>query len=71
MANPFEDPEGTYLVLTNEEDQHSLWPSSIEVPAGWQVVLAESPRQVCLEFIEENWVDMRPKSLREAMAAGS
>ena len=25
MTNPFEDPDGTYLVLMNEESQYSLW----------------------------------------------
>ncbi len=39
MTNPFEDPEGTYLVLVNDEGQHSLWPSFAEVPAGWTVAL--------------------------------
>ena len=34
MSNPFEDPEGTYLVLVNDENQHSLWPDFVEVPAG-------------------------------------
>ncbi|MFD0684691.1 MbtH family protein [Actinomadura fibrosa] len=67
MTNPFEDPEGTYVVLTNDEGQHSLWPSFAEVPAGWTVAKAEDTRQACLDYIEENWTDMRPKSLIEAM----
>jgi len=37
MTNPFENPEGRYLVLVNGEGQHSLWPSFCEVPAGWTV----------------------------------
>ncbi|MEU9487426.1 MbtH family protein [Streptomyces decoyicus] len=41
-ANPFDDPGGRYLVLVNDEDQHSLWPAFAEVPAGWTVVLAET-----------------------------
>ncbi|SED19230.1 MbtH-like protein [Streptomyces melanosporofaciens] len=28
-TNPFEDPEGTYLVLVNDEGQHSLWPAFV------------------------------------------
>lgn len=32
MTNPFEDENGTYLVLVNHEGQHSLWPSFAEVP---------------------------------------
>lgn len=67
MTNPFEDPEGTYLVLVNDEGQHSLWPSFAEVPAGWTVAKDEDTRQACLDFVNENWTDMRPKSLVEAM----
>ncbi|MFC6882170.1 MULTISPECIES: MbtH family protein [Actinomadura] len=67
MTNPFEDPDGTYVVLVNDEGQHSLWPSFAEVPAGWTVAKAEDTRQACLDHIEANWTDMRPKSLIEAM----
>jgi MbtH protein len=67
MSNPFEDPDGTYLVLVNDEGQHSLWPSFAEVPAGWTVAKDEDTRQACLDYINENWTDMRPKSLIEAM----
>ncbi|MGW4546916.1 MbtH family protein [Streptomyces violaceorubidus] len=68
MSNPFEDPEATYFVLVNDEGQHSLWPSFAEVPAGWTVALAETDRQACLDYINEHWTDMRPKSLVAAMA---
>lgn len=62
-VNPFENPDGTYLVLINDEDQHSLWPSFAEVPAGWTVALPETDRQSALDYVEVNWTDMRPKSL--------
>nr|AGS49261.1 MbtH protein [uncultured bacterium esnapd1.2] len=66
-TNPFEDPEGTYLVLVNDEGQHSLWPAFVEVPAGWTTVLPEGPRDAALEYIDNTWTDMRPKSLIAAM----
>jgi MbtH protein len=66
-TNPFEDENATYYVLVNDENQHSLWPSFAEVPEGWNVVHGEDSRQNCLEYIENNWTDMRPKSLIEAM----
>ncbi|MFE7464068.1 MbtH family protein [Streptomyces sp. NPDC057499] len=62
-TNPFDDPEGRFLVLVNEEGQHSLWPSFAEVPGGWTVALAECDRAACLEYIEANWTDLRPRSL--------
>jgi MbtH protein len=67
MTNPFEDPDASYLVLVNEEGQHSLWPVFAEVPEGWEVIFGESGRQECLDFIEESWRDMRPNSLIKAM----
>ena len=71
MTNPFEDPDGRYLVLTNDENQHSLWPSFVEVPAGWTVRLPETDRQSAIDYINENWTDMRPQSLIDAMDGGS
>ncbi|WBP86171.1 MbtH family protein [Kitasatospora cathayae] len=69
-TNPFEDENGTYLVLVNDEGQHSLWPAFVEVPAGWEKAHGEDTRRACLDYIEANWTDMRPKSLIEAMDAG-
>jgi uncharacterized protein YbdZ (MbtH family) len=68
-TNPFDDENGRFYVVVNDEDQHSLWPVFAEVPAGWRVAFGEAPRAECLEYVERNWTDMRPKSLREAMAA--
>ncbi|ATW50981.1 MbtH family protein [Streptomyces xantholiticus] len=68
-TNPFENDDARYFVLVNEENQHSLWPAFAEVPAGWTVVHGEDSRQACLDHINENWTDMRPKSLAAAMDA--
>ena len=67
MSNPFEDPEGVYTVLVNDENQHSLWPDFVDVPAGWRVVHGPASRQSCLEYVETHWTDMRPRSLAESM----
>ncbi|WP_330274211.1 MbtH family protein [Lentzea sp. NBC_00516] len=64
MTNPFEDPEGRFFVLVNEEQQHSLWPVFAEVPAGWTKVFGEENREACLSYVEENWTDLRPASIR-------
>jgi MbtH protein len=53
----------------NDEAQYSLWPVFADVPAGWTIAYGEADRQNCLAYIEETWVDMRPKSLVETMAA--
>ena len=71
MTNPFEDEKGTYHVLINDEGQHSLWPSFIDVPKGWTIIHKSDTRAACLEFINKNWTDMRPNSLIESMKAQS
>jgi MbtH protein len=68
LTNPFEDEEAVYLVLVNEENQHSLWPAAISVPTGWSVAHERDSRVNCLDYIEQNWTDLRPASLVAAMA---
>ncbi|MET9225543.1 MbtH family protein [Lentzea sp. NPDC003310] len=66
-TNPFDDPDGSYLVLVNAEGQHSLWPEFIGVPGGWTVVHDATDRATALEYVSTNWTDLRPASLVEAM----
>jgi MbtH protein len=68
-TNPFDDESGTFFVLINDEEQYSLWPAFAEIPNGWRIVFGEDGRAECLEYVEKQWTDMRPKSLRLAMAA--
>ena len=67
-VNPFDDDNGSFLVLINDEEQHSLWPTFADVPAGWEAVFGEADRATCLDYIERNWPDIRPKSLRDRLA---
>jgi MbtH protein len=67
MTNPFEDPDGRYQVLVNDEGQHSLWPAFADVPSGWTVAHGEDSREACLAYVEQNWTDMRPASLIRSM----
>ncbi|MBL7256043.1 MbtH family protein [Paractinoplanes lichenicola] len=67
-TNPFDDENGSFYVVVNDEDQHSLWPAFAEVPAGWRVVFGADVKAECLAYVEQNWTDLRPRSLREAMA---
>jgi MbtH protein len=69
-TSPFDDEDGTFYALVNSELQYSLWPAFATVPDGWHVVHGGSggaSRESCMEFIEANWTDMRPRSLQDAM----
>lgn len=63
------DENTTYQVLRNDEEQYSLWPLSLDVPAGWQAVGKQGTKDECMSYVDEVWTDMRPRSLREQMAA--
>jgi uncharacterized protein YbdZ (MbtH family) len=67
MANPFDNEDGVFYALVNDEGQYSLWPTFADVPGGWEIAFGEDTRQACLDFIEKTWTDMRPKSLVEEM----
>jgi MbtH protein len=67
MTNPFEDENAEYLVLINDEEQYSLWPAFRDIPAGWRATGPKGKRRECLDWIDKNWTDMRPKSLKDAM----
>lgn len=64
-----DDDDRTYRVVVNHEEQYSIWFAERELPAGWTATGFEGTRQDCLAHIDEVWTDMRPKSLRERMAA--
>ncbi|MEN1987956.1 MbtH family protein [Paenibacillus hubeiensis] len=69
MTNPFEREDGNYVVLMNDEGQYSLWPASIEIPAGWTMMLGKAKRRVCLDYIAEQWTDLKPISLFDEQGA--
>lgn len=70
-TNPFEDRDGSYLILVNDENQHSLWPTETTVPVGWTAVHGPASRADCLDYVDRNWTDMRPASLVRMDQAGA
>jgi MbtH protein len=59
-----------YTVVVNHEEQYSIWPLDLAVPAGWREVGRTGPKAECLAYIEEVWTDMRPLSLRRSGQSG-
>ncbi|HEV2372496.1 MAG TPA: MbtH family NRPS accessory protein [Streptosporangiaceae bacterium] len=64
-----EDDLRSYVVVINDEEQYSIWLADRPLPAGWREVGKRGVKGDCLAYIEEVWTDMRPRSLREHMAA--
>jgi MbtH protein len=59
-----------YKVVVNDEEQYSIWFADRDVPPGWRESGKAGPKEECLAYVEEVWTDMRPLSLRKAMADG-
>lgn len=65
----FDREDETFIVLVNHEDQYSIWPHWKAVPKGWTAVEGvKGDKKTVLAHVEQNWADMRPRSLREWMA---
>ncbi|MFI6479290.1 MbtH family protein [Nonomuraea sp. NPDC050663] len=54
----------SFDVVVNDEEQYSVWQVGLPMPAGWRPVGWRASRQACLDYIDEHWTDMRPRSLR-------
>jgi MbtH protein len=63
------DDTTIYRAVFNHEEQWSVWPIDRPLPRGWTDSGTSGSKQDCLKQIEAVWTDMRPRSLREAMAS--
>lgn len=64
MYDPSDACAATHTVIINDEGQYSVWLLELSVPVGWIEVEFCGSEEGCLDYIEENWKDMRPQSLR-------
>ncbi len=69
MSSEEREDTTIYRVVVNHEEQYSIWPADRELPLGWSDAGVVGPKAECLAHVEKVWTDMRPLSLRKAMAA--
>ena len=68
MTDTADDSQELFVVVVNAEEQYSIWPARKPLPAGWSDAGFRGPRSKCLDYVETVWTDMRPLSIRRAMA---
>jgi MbtH protein len=68
MSSERQSDSKLYRVVVNHEEQYSIWPVGKANPLGWQDAGKTGIKTECLDYIKEVWTDMRPLSLRKAMA---
>ncbi|WP_406097359.1 MbtH family protein [Kitasatospora purpeofusca] len=56
--------ETQYLVVRNDEEQYSIWPTGRPLPDGWRSTGPQGPKAECLRHIDQVWTDLRPLSAR-------
>jgi MbtH protein len=61
----------SFRVVHNDEEQYSIWATDRELPPGWHAEGTVGPRQTCLDHIDRIWTDIRPLSLRRALAGST
>lgn len=71
MTDQDEQAGAVFDVVVNDEEQYSIWQVGRPIPAGWNAVGRQGTKEDCLAYIEETWVDMRPRSVRLFHEAGS
>ena len=57
-------------VVVNDEEQFSIWAKDRDLPSGWSWIGVYGTEEECLSHIENTWTDIRPLSVRRAIAAG-
>lgn len=62
------DEDTDFTVVINHEEQYSIWPTYKPIPDGWRSAEKTGKKAECLAYIDEVWTDMRPLSLRKALA---
>ncbi|MFF1508054.1 MbtH family NRPS accessory protein [Streptomyces sp. NPDC058326] len=60
-----------YMVVVNDELQYATVLASWPVPRGWRAAGPTGTAQECASQVDVLWTDMRPLSLRRAMAEGT
>lgn len=63
-----DDENQQFLVVVNDEGQHSIWPDFKPLPAGWRATGFTGLKPDCLAHIATVWTDLRPLSLQRRMA---
>ena len=71
MQSESSDDTTIYKVVSNHEEQYSIWPAHRDNALGWRDAGKQGSKAECLAYIQEVWTDMRPLSLRKAMEAAA
>ncbi|KAB8307391.1 MbtH family protein [Erwinia endophytica] len=61
-SNPFDCPQGQFLILQNPQQQYSLWPQHCALPEGWRIISGPHEQQQCHDWLNQHWQQLIPAS---------
>lgn len=60
FTNPFDNPQGQFYILQNNQQQYSLWPAQCVLPDGWRVLCEPQPQDACNVWLDAHWQTLTP-----------
>ncbi|EKY3222349.1 MbtH family NRPS accessory protein [Cronobacter dublinensis] len=60
FSNPFDNPQGRFWLLENDQQQVSLWPQACALPPGWRVVAPPQSAHACEELLAPYGAALQP-----------
>ncbi|WP_426712019.1 MbtH family protein [Cronobacter muytjensii] len=60
FSNPFDNPQGRFWLLENDQQQLSLWPQACALPPGWRVVAPPQSKQACEAWLAPHGAALQP-----------
>lgn len=60
VSNPFDDVQGQFYLLQNDNQQFSLWPAQCALPAGWRVMCQPQSQDACNDWLSTHWSTLTP-----------
>lgn len=64
FSNPFDNLQGQFYILRNEQQQYSLWPHHCALPQGWSVECPPQSLEACNARLAANWSTLTPPTMR-------
>ncbi|MFL4213282.1 MbtH family protein [Enterobacter mori] len=68
FSNPFDNSQGQFAILQNDQGQYSLWPQQCDLPAGWRVVCEPQSQEACQQWLAGHWQTLIPSHFAEGSA---
>lgn len=68
FSNPFDNPQGQFAILQNDQGQYSLCTAAVRTAGGWRVVCEAQSQEACQQWLAGNWRTLEPSHFADGSA---